>query len=278
MRTAVLIFGEIRGGIENWKKIKELLLIPNNADVFMHSYYYNSNFLEEYEIDVQDAIKEYYFNKGLNYSPSLELLELFQPKTYLLEKQIDHVDSRFEKIIENVDEEFFAGPNPKWIGSKFVKIGYNAIMSQHNSRKKVIELKCNYENKNNFKYDNVIQTRLDLNILQEVKFSEPLTAIMAIGVHEQMLSGPSEMMNILASLYENAPELYLKYCRKIDHHFMQNEYFLFLHLKLNGIPIMNYNYPFDYSHSRNGLLRFDKTFVENLSTTKQIVFNKNCNV
>jgi hypothetical protein len=45
MRTAVLFFGEVRGCEENWKRLSELLVFPNNADVFIHGYKYTDEII-----------------------------------------------------------------------------------------------------------------------------------------------------------------------------------------------------------------------------------------
>jgi len=57
--------------------------------------------------------------------------------------------------------------------------------------------------------------------------------------------------------------------------FRQNEIFTFLHLIHNNVKIENFEFPLDYSHSRNGIARFDKSFLlaDDHTKTVQIINN-----
>jgi hypothetical protein len=170
-----------------------------------------------------------------------------------------------------------------WRGKKFVELDFNAIMSQHYSRKRVIDLKRLHEAENGFIYDNVIMTRLDVNLLGQVQFLNPLSELRAkilgqgVSIFEQIVAGPSSSIDKLMTYIDNAPEYYSKYCNT-NIHFMQNERFIYTHLENNGVAIKNFDYPLDYSHSRNGLSRFNKSFVHETDESKssQIVFNESC--
>jgi hypothetical protein len=280
MKTAVVFFGEIRGGSDNWKKILDLLITPNNADVFIHGYYYNENFLDKYDSETKLGMQNYYSTKGVNLTPPQSLFHLFKPISCLIECQQDYIDNSFQGIYEKVSDEF---DEKKKIN--FVKIEYNAIRSQSYSRKAALELKNKYELMTNIKYDNVILTRLDINILSEIKFDLPLSFMKAMfwskeAIAEQIIAGPSDMMNHICSFFENAPDLYLRYCDKIEHSFMQNEFFLYQHLLIKGAIIKHYMYPLDYTNSQNGLLRFDKDFVveTNNATTNSISRTKTTDI
>ena len=79
-------------------------------------------------------------------------------------------------------------------------------------------------------------------------------------IAEQLISGKNDYINVLKNMYDDCDELYLKHC--CTNHFLQNEYYTRLYFLIHNIPIKNYEYPSDYSNSKNGLLRFDKDFVE----------------
>jgi len=158
---------------------------------------------------------------------------------------------------------------------------FNTIISQHYSRKKVIELKRDFENQNGFIYDNVIMTRLDINISDIIHFSSKLTCINAkiltpeFSIFEQVISGPSEQMDSIITMFDSACKYYETYCGK-RLNFSTNEFFMYLHLSKCGLQIINYDYPLDYTNSRNGLSRFNKSFIleNDLSIKQQIVFKE----
>ena len=58
---------------------------------------------------------------------------------------------------------------------------------------------------------------------------------------------------------------------------MSNEAFIYVHLRNNNIKVENYEYPLDYSDGRNGLIRFNKSFIveSDKTQTSDIVFNEN---
>jgi hypothetical protein len=265
MKTAVLFFGEIRGFADLWRRVYERIVLPNNADVFMHNYYYDADFIERYEDpDIRDALKEYYQNKGLNLYPNQELYDIFSPKAHSLEKRQDFTSANMQTIDKYINKRGDTHANFK--GKKYIEMLFNTIMSQHYSRKKVIELKRDFETENGFIYDNVIMTRLDINILGDIKFSSKLACINAkiltpkFSIFEQIISGPSEQMDSIMTMFDNACKYYETYCHdRLD--FLTNEFFMHRHLSNCGLLIINYNYPLDYTNSRNGLSRFNKSFI-----------------
>jgi len=280
MRTAVLFFGEIRGFPDLWKRVYEQIVLPNNADVFMHNYYYEPDFIEQHEDpEIRNTLIEYYNNKGLNLYPNQELYDIFTPKTRSLEKRKDFIKENQQTI--NNYMTITANNYDTRKGKKYVELMFNAIISQHYSRKKVIELKRDYENQNGFVYDNVIMTRLDINILGSIRFSSKLTCINAkiltpgFSIFEQIISGPSEQMDSIMTMFDCACNYYETYCGPTLN-FLTNEFFMHLHLSKCSLQIKNYDYPLDYTNSRNGLSRFNKTFIVegNTLTTQQIIVNE----
>jgi hypothetical protein len=279
MKTAVLFFGEIRGFSELWKRVYEQIVLSNNADVFMHNYYYDPDFLEQHEDpEIRDALKEYYNNKGLNLYPNQELYDIFAPKARSLEKRKEYAKDNQKTIDKCINNNSY--PNHIRKEKKYIDMYFNTIMGQHYSRKKVVELKQDYENKNGFVYDNVIMTRLDINMLGAIRFSSKLTCINAkiltpeFSIFEQVISGPSEQMDNIATMFDCVCDYYEKYCSP-RLNFFSNEFFMHLHLSKSGLQIINYEYPLDYSNSRNGLSRFNKTFIleDDTTSSQQIIVN-----
>lgn len=126
MKSALCLFGIIGGtrgkdgagdpvDIEVcYKSYKDHIIDINNCDVFMHSW----------STEVRN-----------------QLLELYKPKDFLIEPQID-----FSSKVKNREK------------SKYL---FNAY-SRWYSTKKVVELKTQYEKENNFKYDWVMVGRFDI--------------------------------------------------------------------------------------------------------------------
>jgi hypothetical protein len=259
MRTAVLFFGEIRGCPENWIRLQNLLVLVNNADVFIHGFKYNDDIINR-KIAENENFNVFVSNKGIHKEPPPKLFEIFNPKLSQFEYAILHEKNEItDKIIKITNDNIIDGDGWKNI------TGYNAIKNQLYSRSRVTELKIKYENENNFQYDNIILTRLDFNILDVIKFTEKLDNIKVKiwgwdMIAEQIISGNNNDMNIFKYIYRDSDYLYLQDCHK--NHFYQNEYYMRLYIAKHNISMEHYNYPSDYSCSRNGLLRFDKDFVE----------------
>jgi hypothetical protein len=280
MRTAVLFFGEVRGFPDLWRNIYDKIVAPNRADVFMHNYYCDENFLDEHDSDTKNTIVNYYKNKGLNLFPNPELAKIFIPKAQILETRRNFAKEQEEtvdKLIARLDMNNYLKN-----GRKFIENDYSAIMGQHYSRASVIKLKCAHEAENNFTYDAVIMSRLDINILDFFKVHRPPSSCLAkilfpnVSIFEQIIMGRSSDINAIGAMFEEAPLLYIKYCDR-RRYFMSNEAFMYIHLINSNIRVENFEYPLDYDNGRNGLIRFNKSFIleSDETETKVISFNNN---
>jgi len=271
MKTAVLFFGEIRGGDAIWKNIHDSIVKPNNADVFMHHYYYDSDFLEKQSPVLNESYRKYHKNKAVHFTPPSKLFEIFKPKQCLLEENRNdyHENNEFAEISKKTTHDFFGEGNLK---KEHIMMAYNTIRSQSFSRKQVIEMKKKFEEENGFKYDNVIITRLDINIFKQMSIVQKIPEIIIAKemsfecIFEQIIMTSSSVMDIFAKFHDEAIELYKKHI-KPNHPFMQNEYFMTLFIKKHGIEISHCDFPMDYSQSRNGLSRFNVDYVTPESTT-----------
>ena len=266
MKTAVLFFGEIRGGDTIWQNVYDNVVKPNNADVFMHHYYYDDLFLEKQTQVLSESYKKYHKNKAVHFTPPSKLFQIFKPKQCLIEENRNdyHDNNDFMEISKKTTHDFFGEGNPK---KEHIIMAYNTIRSQSYSRKMVIEMKKKFEEDNQFKYDNVIITRLDINIFKPMTIVTKIPDIIIARemsfecIFEQIILTSSTMMDTMANFHIEAVELYKKHI-KPNHPFMQNEYFITLFIKKNGIKISHCDFPLDYSSSRNGLSRFNVDYVK----------------
>jgi hypothetical protein len=271
MKTTVLFFGEIRGGDKIWQNIYDNVVKPNNADVFMHHYYYDSDFLEKQSHVLNESYEKYHKKKAVHLTPPGKLFKIFKPKKCLIDenRRDYHENNEFAEISKKTTHDFFGEGNPK---KEHIMMAYNTIRSQSYSRKMVIEMKKKFEEENGFKYDNVIITRLDINIFKSMSIIQKIPDIIIAKemsfecIFEQIIMTSSSVMDIFAKFHDEAIELYKKHI-KPNHPFMQNEYFMTLFIKKHGIEISHCDFPMDYSQSRNGLSRFNVDYVTTESIT-----------
>lgn len=246
-----MFFGEIRGSPEIWKNVYRNLIMPYNADVFMHHVYYDKELLSTVASQNGD-FNWYYDKKGTHLKPPVELFEIFKPKKMLLESRPTYDLDIYHKIKETRSE------------NKTTPLQYHAIRNQAESRKKTIQLKKDYEKEHSFKYDIVINTRLDLRILFPLKLyiSPNVKTQYCAGIHkifEQLLYGPSEVMDSICDFYEDVIQIYLEIA-STETDMMMNEVYMAQFFIRKGIHVENVTLPLDYSPHMNGLQRSDKAF------------------
>ena len=104
-----------------------------------------------------------------NWEPDIKekLLSIYQPKKYIVEKQIDFVKIAEENKISKRDYGYENLLGTWTLDSKTGRgyAGPERILSQFYTLQKSIELKKEYEEENNFKYDCVIKARFDLGMI-----------------------------------------------------------------------------------------------------------------
>ncbi len=173
-----------------------------------------------------------------NWEPDMEdkLLELYKPKRYIIEEQID-----FNKVAkdngvsrENLDLNNQLGSWTMDSTTGNGLAGPERILSQFYSLQKSIELKREYELDNNFKYDCVIKARFDLGRInrntsgpgkenqyacQCINLDESLDMNYFYQVYWDLFNeGPADMwfysnsenMDNFCNLYDNTLNKYLK--------------------------------------------------------------------
>jgi hypothetical protein len=251
MRVAVCFFGEIRGFPEVWENVYHKIVKPHNADVFMHHVYYTDDMPNTIGQNHPD-FKEYYSTKGIHFKPPPILFELFKPVSLLLEKRPTYDLTRYHQIIEKANH------------TSTTPLQYHAIRNQAESRKKVLQLKQAYEKQNNFQYDVVIQTRLDLRVLGplQLRMSPHLKTQYCGGVgklFEQLIYGPSQLMDSIVNFYDEVEDLYYEMCTPTLS-MMCNEHFMAQYFIRKGIHVENVFLPLDYSPHKNGLQRSEFDF------------------
>jgi len=152
MRVAVCLSGQPRNAINAYKYINENIIIPNNADVFMHLNYDN---------DTKYMLKSHKDNGNCIAEDNVDrrLIDLYKPKSYLIEKQknfhnpnIHICDIRLGNIMRM---NGFNDRHTAWIHDM------KCVMSMFYGIYKSNELKELYALENGIVYDYVIRLRYD---------------------------------------------------------------------------------------------------------------------
>jgi len=142
MKIALCFYGQPRSFEDGFKSIYEHILSKYDTDVFAHMWW------------SEDDINKILPGTHVDYTPTVDMpkkfKDLYHPKDLCIEKGIYHTT---KKIYNYPD--FKSKSN-----------AYNSNVSRFKSTKKVIELKNHYELLNDFKYDFIVCTRTDVNILK----------------------------------------------------------------------------------------------------------------
>jgi hypothetical protein len=236
MRVAVCLSGEIRGNPEHWQSVYEKIIKPNNADVFMHHIYYGDDVMNELSYFQRLVMQEYHKNKGLSAYPPSDIFRIFGPKLIEFERKkmypIEHFDAIKDKINHyNSLPQSMVHDRRYWT-DECTQMMYHGVMSQIESRKRVMMLKTQYEKEHGFEYDAVILTRIDVDLSEPLLLTSPPSCLYAHFhspdlIYEILTYGSSSAMNVFETYFDNLPRLFKEHCNS-DHHINQSEY---LHLK-----------------------------------------------
>lgn len=175
-RHAVLIFGQMRGDSETWYSIINNLIVPNNADLFVHSWLYDKDSIyidahEEFATNNNEynTIRSVHVQRqNRTIEKMQQFLQYFSPKKMILDKQ---------KIFNN---DFYSD---KKNTSLNIAADFQNVRSQSYSRKQVFQIMQQYELEYNFRYDYLYQIRSDIFINKQIRCDENLLHLMILGLY-----------------------------------------------------------------------------------------------
>ena len=219
MRVAVLLSGQFRNSYKEYEAIKKNLIDIYNADVFIY-------YTPSAEID---------------FNPT-RLINLYNP----VHIEVQDYPNEINELIHSVSG-FNKAPESSTASIFYMWYG---IM-------KVNELKEKYESDNSFKYDLVIRSRFDTEILNPVALKDlpnsifiPIGSDHRGGYNDLFAYGKSDNMNYYSSLFNNLPKyieeenlihperLLKRHLDKIDFELMRTN----IPLKLRGILVNEVDY------------------------------------
>lgn len=192
MKTAICFSGHLRTFFEVFHSVKTNIIDPLNADVFIHTW------------EVMGApTRKTQTDNELHYvlCDQQKVIELAQPKKIVFEPE-----KILETFIKDTNDIVVPEDQRRFI---MTHIGYHIGMfySIHRAN----QLKCEYEQENNFKYDRVIRIRPDL--FWETKLDHsmfPDNNILYIpeiaqfcdeGMNDQVCIGSSHNVDMYSNIY-----------------------------------------------------------------------------
>lgn len=157
MKVALCISGQARSVEENFKNIEKNLIKPNNADVFIHTWF------DEKDVGLRFCNKQEqeksFINKAVLKPSTKEVITSnYKPALISIQKQIEFLPIDLQALRH--DDEKNPYKNRWYIRPQFCLSMFYSIMVCN-------DLKSTYELENNFIYDTVIRTRFDLALDKE---------------------------------------------------------------------------------------------------------------
>ena len=204
MKIALCLSGQPRNALKTYSYIYKNIIEPNNADVFMHLNFDNSNrYMEKSHKDNGNCIAEENIDK--------KLINLYKPKSFLVEKQ-----KIFKNDVLNIPEERYKrsynmNKKENWTREQHKIYTLKNMMSMFYGIFKVIELKETYALENNIHYDYVIRLRYDAIINQPIvckNYNTNFIYYANMNHKDNLISdwfnfGSNKIMNIYGSIFLN---------------------------------------------------------------------------
>lgn len=202
MRTALCLYGQPRDFNSNWHFIENNIIVPNNADVFFHTWYDPLNV----HINKMTPGHEH---RCLSLNLENILPEKTKSKKFIIEKQKSFYAKQVKVSEENIEA---CWPwSKKYDRQQFINDRVKAHYSMWYSINQAITLKELYAQENNFEYDCVVLSRFDVSpknqlILSNYNLSNVITPDLGHPrgeVCDWFLFSNNININIIASVFYN---------------------------------------------------------------------------
>lgn len=202
MKVALCISGQPRNAIESFPYIKQNIIEPNQADVFIHMHYDPENLY----IEKSHADKG---NCQLQHGLDTEIIGLYQPKNALVEKPRNFQKPQIQIPPARLLRSYQMNSHKNWNDKQHLDYTIKNMTSMYYSIYKANELKEIYANEQGIVYDYVIRIRFDCILYQPlivVNYNPHCISYLEIGQPDQLISdwmnfGSNAVMNVYASLY-----------------------------------------------------------------------------
>jgi hypothetical protein len=204
MKVAVCLSGQPRAALDCFPFIYHNLILPNQADVFFHTYFDPDNLTME---------KTHIGRGDCSVSPTLieDLLQRYRPVKYLVEKPKSFFKPNMIVPSSRIKMSQEINKPQGWEVDQHKRHVLKGMMSMFYSIFKANELKENFANEQGFTYDYVIRVRFDCMPLQPifcVNLQPNVLYYNDLGQPDKMPAdwlniGSNSIMNIYSSIYLN---------------------------------------------------------------------------
>lgn len=202
-------------------------------------HWYNKNLLQKNNVDI-------FFHTWSN--SKNDLVSIYKPKKYLIERQdnFSEINSQFYGF--DSYESFYKKENKlneSYVCSdKEITNFKNLIFRSHSkwtSTYKVIKLKIEYEQENDFKYDFVIISRFDIALKKRINFSNLEKQILYLSERNENQKGRDRAFNDLIFMGgSSVVELFSELIKNIQNYSVDPIYACYDHIKSKEIKWASY--------------------------------------
>ena len=204
MKVALCLSGQPRCALKTFPYIKENIIDPNNADVFIHMHYDTNNlYIEKSHSDNGNCLIE----KDID----SKIIELYNPVRYLIEKPRNFYNQNIKIPLKRLESYKKMNYHKNWSDEEHSNYIIKNMISMYYSIYKSNEIKEIYSMENNFVYDYVIRLRFDA--LPQCKlyckdYDKNYIYYQEMGYKDNLISdwinfGSNSIMNIYSSMYLN---------------------------------------------------------------------------
>jgi hypothetical protein len=209
-KVALCISGQPRSAIETFPLIYENIIVPNNADVFIHiNFDSNNTYIEKSHADNG--------NCNLNSDIDKRVIDLYKPKSVLVEKPKFFKNINLKIPPARLRRSYDMNGNKGWTEEQHIEYTIRQIYNSYYSIYKSNELKELYSLENNINYDYVIRIRFDITPRDKLicsNYNSNFIHYLDMNHQDELISdwlnfGSNSIMNVYASLF-----LHMEYLNK----------------------------------------------------------------
>jgi len=201
-KVALCISGQPRCALETYNLIYENIILPNNADVFIHMNFDSNNpYIEKSHADSGKC--------NLSSDIDKRLIELYKPKCFLVEKPKLFGNKHLKLPPARLKRSYDMNGHKGWTEDQHIEYTVRQLYSMYYSIYKCNEIKELYALENNINYDYVIRIRFDITPRDKIvcsSYDSNFIHYIDMNHQDELISdwlnfGSNSIMNIYASLF-----------------------------------------------------------------------------
>lgn len=205
MKVAVCLSGQLRTFEKTWGNIMDNVIIPNNADVFIHSWYDECN-MSQHGMDLNRC------QSPIRKDADKLVIELYKPKRYIIEKPRNFSNSKMKVPDIVIKKTMCCIPDGHHNDASNVRSHIvNNTYCMFYSIMKCNEICQLYSHECGIEYDVVVRVRFDITLDKKIVFSQSDYDINCINyiaysdidniVCDWVVFGSPGVMNVFSSIF-----------------------------------------------------------------------------